>query len=97
MSKEEQGGLCGCPDWVTDPVRSPAQVLDWRDVCQRCDEISLAAHYAVLGVGVEPLSVVAREVGPAGVEVRGAQGRRASCTLRSARGQSFQSTDQAGS
>ncbi|PSC74706.1 major facilitator superfamily isoform A [Micractinium conductrix] len=43
-------------------VRADSVVLDWRDVCQRCDEISLAAHYAVLGVGVEPLSVVAREM-----------------------------------
>lgn len=44
-------------------VRADGVVLDWVDVCQRCEEVHVAAHAVVLRVGVEPVPTLIRDVG----------------------------------
>ncbi|KAI3424453.1 hypothetical protein D9Q98_010005 [Chlorella vulgaris] len=44
-------------------VRADSVILDWVDVCQRCDEVHVAAALVLLGVGPEPIARLAREVG----------------------------------
>lgn len=52
------------------PQTPPLQILDWVDVCQRCDEVHVAAALVLLGVGPEPIARLAREVGYENVQVR---------------------------
>jgi hypothetical protein len=52
------------------PSNPALQILDWVDVCQRCDEVHVAAALVLLGVGPEPIARLAREVGYENVQVR---------------------------
>ena len=57
---------------ATLPLGSPPpllQVLDWVDVCSRCEEVQVAAHMVLLGVGQEPMGHLVRDVGLNGLQV----------------------------
>ena len=55
------------PPLVSAPP--PLQVLDWLDVCSRCEEVQVAAHMVLLGVGQEPMGHLVRDVGLNGLQV----------------------------
>lgn len=44
------------------------QLLDWQDTCQRCEDVSVAAAFCLLGVGRETLRRLAAEVGLPGLQ-----------------------------
>ena len=52
------------------PPRPLLQALDWVDVCSRCEEVQVAAHMVLLGVGQEPMGQLVREVGLNSLQVR---------------------------
>ena len=43
--------------------RRPVQLVDWMDLCARCEEVHVAAGLLVLGVGTQPVASLAQEVG----------------------------------
>lgn len=45
------------------PAPAPLQVLDWEDTCGRCEQVEVAAHLALLGVGPEPMGRLVQAVG----------------------------------
>lgn len=45
----------------------PPQLLDWEDVCGRCEAVAVSAHIALLGVGQERLGALIRDVGISGL------------------------------
>ena len=61
-------GATGATAWMAESsacfvLHACLQVLDWEGVCARCEQVEVAAHLALLGVGQEPMRRLIHTVG----------------------------------